>query len=391
VADLHFIFLVAAIGLRLITQLSRRLNDPHLQKLGYLYLLKLLALLVLLYVAWVPMLDPGSTDFGYDPQRYYHYSKILVDSGFDITEVLSIENLNYVGILYYYAVVMAVFGQNPVSPMLINAFVTLLAVLCLVRLGYMIKRERSNQDWWLGLAILLPEVFWFDALTARETLSMSLITISSSFIAGYLIRRSDDHIKSKNVILVVVPSLLLLAIVRSSALLAPITTMVLLFLSLRQAKQNRALALGVLFFAVIVVLLEPVVSTILGSSNVGYAWIFGQLTGVDKDGVELEGLGTFAKLLVPSNPFQAVLFVPVRLLLYLLAPLGVASFQLGGLLQGNWSSWQYLMMLLSALLNLLLFPLAVASLLHSLRSKNRSQLALNIPLWVTLGMIAGVT
>lgn len=386
-----FLF-VAVVGLRMITGLTRQIHDPHVQKLGYVYLIKLLALLILLHVAWIPMLDPSSPNYGYDPQRYYYLARSLADTGFNISAIRSIENLNYIGIVYYYGVVFALLGQNPVLPALINAFVTLLATLLLVRVGYMIKRERNHHDWWLGLAMVLPEVIWFDVMTARETLTMALIAIITLSVAGYLIRRADDRFSLKNV-LVAVPALLLLALVRSSFMLAPLAAIALLILTMRQTKRNRAVGLGALVIVVLVILLEPAVSLILGSSGVGYTWIFSVLTGLNQNAtsqvLNLEGLGTFARLLIPTNPIQAALFVPARLLLYLIAPLGVASFQLDGLMQGNWISWQFLMMALSALLNLLLFPLAVASLLYSLQRKGRSLLAFNLPLWITLGMIAG--
>ena len=126
--------------------------------------------------------------FGYDPQRYYFDAKTLIEGGFD-SEIARAINIDYTGIVYYYGVLFALLGQNPVIPALVNAFITLLATLLLVRVGYQIKRERGPHDWRLGLGMVLPEVLWFDTITARETLVMSLYLIAALSVARYFIRK----------------------------------------------------------------------------------------------------------------------------------------------------------------------------------------------------------
>lgn len=181
---------IAFVGLLLIIRLSWQLTDPNMQKLGYVFLLKLLLVLLLVRFGWMPQLELYSATWGGDPARYYYMAQNLGRAGLSL---LAVQGLNYTGILFYYGLVFAVFGFNHLVPALINTFVTLLATLLLVRIGYKIKRRRSPWDWTLGLCMIVPEVLWYDVITSRETLTMSLIVISVLSLAWYFMRNSGDR------------------------------------------------------------------------------------------------------------------------------------------------------------------------------------------------------
>jgi len=107
---------VSLSGLLLIQRLQNRLGDPDLQLLGYVWLSKLLLSICLLYAGWIPLLDPATNpDWGFDPMRYYLYAQELVENGFSLPMNIS---LNYAGILYYYGIIFALLGNNPVIRLL---------------------------------------------------------------------------------------------------------------------------------------------------------------------------------------------------------------------------------------------------------------------------------
>ena len=105
------------------------LDDRKLKILGSFWLIKVIATLFLLFVGWMPQLDPSSPLWGYDPQRYYQYGWDLVQRGWD---PIGLEQ-NYQGVIFYYGAIFSIFGHNPVIPAFINAFITLLGTLFLIR------------------------------------------------------------------------------------------------------------------------------------------------------------------------------------------------------------------------------------------------------------------
>ncbi|MBC8555411.1 MAG: hypothetical protein H8D23_37835 [Candidatus Brocadiales bacterium] len=163
-SSVMLLFFVSISGLVICRRMQISLNDPALRVLGYFWLIKLGMTFVLLYAGWIPQLDfVTSSAWGYDPQRYYLQAQQLIDNNWSASFI----SLNYVGILYYYAAIFFMFGQNPVVPALINIFVTLIATLYLIKVGYEIRSRRSSRDWTLAFALLLPEMLWYDVMTSR--------------------------------------------------------------------------------------------------------------------------------------------------------------------------------------------------------------------------------
>jgi len=381
---------VAGTGITLITRLRLQLRDPHLQKLGYAFLAKLLLILVVLYVGWTPQLDPTGEIFGYDPQRYYFQAGELAESGFAPSESL----INYVGILYYYGVLFALFGQNPVLPALINTCVTLLATLVLIRVGYRIKRERAPTDWTLGLAMIIPEVVWFDALTARESLTMALMTMATLWMGGYLIRKPGDRLSLVVVYLGSMVALGLLGLIRTSALVPAFGGMILLLTFLKITGARRLVGSFVVGAGGIILLLAPTLSMGLGSYDFDYFDVLVRIT--TRDNQFLEGMTwserSLGELLIPENVFQSAAFAFPRLVFYLVAPLPQIGFSLRGLMDGNWFDWQALAMSMSSALYIALLGLALAGLVQAfLIGKWRDGLVMHLPCWVTLLAVAGGT
>ena len=381
---------VAVVGLVMITRLSQMLEDPRLQKLGYVFLFKLCALLFVLYAGWIPMLNPDLPLFGYDPQRYYFDAQTLNQAGFDLGVVRDI-NVNYTGIVYFYGMLFALLGSNPVIPALVNTFITLLASLLVVRVGYQIKREREPRDWRLGLCMIIPEVIWFDGLTSRETLVMSLYVIVTLSMAGYFIRKSADRFTLWHVVFAV-PAMLLLGLIRTPILIPTVGSVILLFLAFRMPVQRRLLGFVIIGAAMFVFILVPVLSMRFGSYQFDYFRILDWISRRDETFLaRMTWSGrSLGQLLIPDNRVEAVAFVFPRLLIYIVAPWPNIGFSLSGLVNGSWSDWQSLMQSASSLLYIAYFPLAIAALVQAVRRREwKSAFAFNIPCWLMLLTIAG--
>lgn len=376
-------------GLLLITQLPRQLGDPRLQWLGYVWLGKLALTLFLLYAGWIPDLDQiSSSSWGYDPQRYYFQAQELVDNNWQIPSTIS---LNYAGILYYFGAIFTLVGRNPVVPALINTFTTLLATLLMVRVGFEIKTERSRGDWLLGVAIVLPEVLWYDVLTAREGIMMALLTICSLSAGRFLVGRRR---LGWDTVAVVGTTALGIGLIRPPMLL-PTTLIILLLVLLLRPPQRGRDVLGLFLIGVMaaIQLLTPAFSLRLGLGDFSLAEIPDRILVEDTSELLIlyeSSQRSIGQLLIPGTLLEAVGTALPRAVLDIVAPIPKLGFTLSGLLQGSWLDWQSLMVTLSALLNIALFPLAIASLIHTVRNREsgRAGFVFHVPYWTLLVSIA---
>jgi hypothetical protein len=381
---------VAFGGLALCRSTQANLNDPSLKILGYFWLIKIGLTLFLLYAGWMPLLDPSSVSWGYDPQRYYIQAKELADNDWSPDFL----NLNYVGILYYYGAIFYVIGHNPVIPALINAFVTLMASLYLVKVGYEIKGQREPRDWTLAFPLLLPELLWFDVMTARETLVAALMLFAMLTAGRYLARTAP--ISLSKVMVIVGLSVLAIAAVRTSIILPVFASIVVMILLVKPQRGSQFVQRSILAVAAAVTfIVGPGIAGYLG----GYDFDIGnalQLASSAKDNIassaDMEwSENSIGLLLMPEGLLQSIMFLPPRMVLYLVAPLPNISVPVSDLLAGSWGAWQFLFTLLSSVINVLAFPYALASFAQSIKRRKESAapLIFHISYWVTFMAIAG--
>ena len=384
-------FTITIIGFILCLRLQDRLNDPKLKILGYFWLLKLCITLILLFIGWMPLLDPSSANWGYDPQRYYYQAQELTENHW-----IFIGGLNYLGILYYYGAIFFIFGHNPIIPALFNSFVTLLATLYVISFAYEINPYRQTRDWTIAWALLLPEILWFDVITSRETLLGALLIIV--FVTfGRLIIRSKQ-ISIAKYIFILSLTLLIIAAVRTSMLLPVIGSIILLFL-LKKTKQYirfyQLIAFGIIFF--VIFSMNNTFTTFIGGDafDVGKA-INSSLS--TKDNIVTLGSesmeyskNSISQILLPEGLFQSIIFMPPRMILYLLAPLPNISVSFIELIDGNWRAWQKLLTILSSIINIFAMPYILAATIQAIRTRkeNIASLTLIIPFWLTFIAIAG--
>lgn len=377
-------------GLALCRSTQVQLGDPALRVLGHLWVAKVAISLVLLFAGWIPQLDPTLSMWGYDAQRFYLQAQELIANQW-LPQFVS---LNYVGILYYYGAIFFAFGRNPVIPALINALVTLLATLYVVKVGYEIKRDRGPRDWTLGLALLLPEILWFDVLTSRETLVAALIVFSLLTVGRFFAHTAS--ISRLRLVVVVSTSVLAIAAVRTSMLLPVVASILLMMLLVRTSTAPRLSKVAIVAAAMGAgLLVVPGMTGVLA----GYGFDIGAVltsvtTGSDNIALSTEvqwSQNSIGMLLIPNGFLQSLLFLPARMILYLVAPLPNILVSLNGLLVGDWSAWQTLLILISSIINLIALPYALASLVCSVKDRkaNSAPLIFHVPYWTTFIAIAG--
>ena len=380
---------ISTAGLEICKRVRRQLNDASLGLLGYFWVAKLGVTLILLYAGWVPQLDPATSPvWGYDPQRYFAYAQEIVDNDWAADTI----GLNYLGIVYYYAAMLFVFGNDPVIPALINAFVTLLAACYLIVTAYEVNpRRKSPRHWTLCLVLLLPDMLWFDVMTSRESLSAALLLLALLTAGRYL--GQTTRVSLIQFLAFSIVAIAAIGAVRTSLLL-PVFLAVSVMVFLVQPKGQGHSIRSIIYAATTIILLpvalglisvfdfdldETVRNIILPSDNFALS-----------EDAEWTS-DSIGRMLIPNGALQAILFTPPRLLLYLLAPLPNLKVSLADMLGGSWEAWQYLCLLLTAIANVAMMPFALASLGASIRNRieNSAPLILHLSYWITLIALAG--
>lgn len=385
---LLFTFLTLS-GIWLCNGTMRTLSDRQLRVLPTFWLIKMFATLVLLYLGWIPQLDPSSSaSWGYDPQRYYEYSWDLVQNNWN---PYTIEQ-NYQGLLYYYGAIFNVFGRNPVIPALINSYVTLLGTLFLIRASYHFMPVRTHKDWRIAYILLVPETLWFDVMTSRETLMAVLIVVAVITMGRYLIR--VDRLSLVKTLLLTMTALAGILAVRTSMAISVLVSVAALVLMLRSRRTSGPLIKG-LFLVLIVAALAagPWIQNKIGGYDINYVETLDRLQSFEANiAAQMEwGDRSIGLLLTPSNLWQSLAFLPPRMVLYLAAPFPNVVVPVSELVSGYWGAWQRLMTIPTSALMLLGFPYVLAGTALALRVRKAYPAMLIIPLtfWITFAAVAG--
>lgn len=371
---------------------ARRLADRKLRVLGTLWLIKVGLTLFLLYAGWIPQLDPAASgSWGYDPQRFYQDAHDLIENGWN-----PLAGSNYQGIIFYYGAFFYLFGHNPVIPALINAFVTLLGTLFLIRVAYEFKARRSSRDWALAYLLLIPEFLWYDVMTSRETLAAVLVLVSTLSIGRYLV--GPVKVPLLRTLLVGGGCLIALLAVRTSMAIPVVASLVMMGLFLRSSHRV-SLAQKLIFSGLTVglLLLGPMVQQIVGGSDFDYFVALQVATSFEENVASNININanwsenSIGLLLAPKNAFEAILLVVPRTVLYLVAPLPNIAISITDLLAGSWSAWQRLFTIPTSLLMIGALPYALAGFAQALRQRKQwpAPLVLHISFWITLLAIAG--
>lgn len=384
-----FVF-AAALGVYLCQKTAHDLKDHRLVCLSYFWLAKLAVSLFLLYAGWMPMVSPDTPVIsGYDPIRYYYYSQELIDSGWRPDSF----NLNYMGVLYYYGAIFALFGRNPVTPALINSLLTLFLSLYLVKTAYEIKPERHRNDWLIGLVLLMPELLWYDVITSRETVTSFFLLVPLISAGRYLAKTAA--VSLLNVVVALMASTIAIAALRTSMLLPFSLSMLLMlaFLRRRNLRRSGIQRAVLLFLGVAAIVVGPIITRQLGGYEFDLGEIFHVTVSASRNVAASADMSwsdqSIGMLLLPEGVAQSILFVFPRMLLYLIAPLPYvfAPFQSAY----GYIDWQSMMTLLSSIVNVFMFPMLIASFYYALRGRlnNSAPLMFHIIFWPSMLAIAG--
>jgi hypothetical protein len=388
---LIFVF-ITVVGVYLCRFTAIRLADKRLNVLGTFWLIKVGMTLFLLYAGWIPQLDPSSVNWGYDPQRYYFDSYDLIQNGWN-----PLAANNYQGIIFYYGSIFYLFGHNPVIPALINAFVTLLGTLYLIRLAYELQSRRTMRDWTIAYLLLIPEFLWYDVMTSRETLAATLVIVSILTFGRFF--ASPITVSLVRTLLIGLVSIIFLLLVRTSIAIPVVLSIFAFAIFLRGSRQmSFTIKFFIFVFAFSLLAFGSQLQQLFGGSDVGAADLISIVESRSSTEVIEGATGSNATwsqnsvgmLLLPHSVFQSILFTFPRAILYLVSPLPAFTVPIADLINGSWSAWQKLFVIQSSVLYILALPYSMAGFLLAYKQRKQypGPLVFHISFWITLLAIA---
>lgn len=356
---LALVWITAIGGAILIFRTAHRANEERVLRLVHVWALKLIAGIAILYFGWMPGLDPLSENYGYDPQRFYDQAQILQRAGYS-TSAAAV--MNYTGVLYVYAVVFGLFGANSFAPALVNALVSIWAILVVLRFLYALPQHRRNY-WLAGLTIIIPEIIWFDDLVSRETLTTALLTVGILGCTSYLLPRDSVRRLHVTSFRVAILSLVLLGILRMSALAAAIAAIGVIYFAHRMTFKQRVVAVTVFVVISGALAVAPAIIRTLGGYKLDYLKELNPSFRAEtalRDPNFVWSEGSIGRRLIGDTPAKLVLFTPIRMVVYLVLPLPNARVSFAELADGQWLPWQTALTAASAAIYIVLIPYVIA-------------------------------
>lgn len=360
-------------------------GDLKLNILSNFWLIKIAVTLLLLYMGWIPGLSPESPNWGYDPQRYYMYAQSLIESNWIPTY-----GINYHGIVFYYAFIFFLFGINPVIPALINIFITLLGTLYLINISYRLKLNKINSNWVFSFLLLIPEFLWYDVMTARETL-MAIMIIFSTIPMGEYIANVNSFSLIKTLALFLFCSAVIL-MVRTSMVI-PVVVSLLAMIFIFKSRYSALKKLLTVMICIGATTIGMLIQNYIGGEGTNLLSLLESLQSFEGNiASQMDwGSNSIGLLIAPNNFWQAILFTPIRMLLYLAAPLPSITISMSELADGGYQAWQNLLVIPTSITMLLGFPYVLAGTALAWRSRKSYSEALIIPtiFWITFITVAG--
>ena len=382
-------FIVHYLGFHQIRNTIKKTKDENFEILINLWSIKLFVLFSLLFVGWIPELDPSSsTTWGYDPQRYYEDSWRLVNENWDT----SIFSLNYLGVLYYYGFIFFIFGKNPVIPALINSFVTLIATLYLITSILRYLPDKISDNWKISFLVLIPEILWYDVMTSRETIMASVIIFATLLVSNYFFLTKKYNLL-RTIFLLFFLFLLILAI--RTTMLIPLMLSYLIFFTFKKSenRSQKVFKLLILTLCIFGIFAGKYIQDYLGGYAIDYQNIIENIQKSENNIAQQSDWSnkSVGSLFLPSNTMQSLIFLFPRMLLYIASPLPIIMVSFSEFLNGSWFAWQWLMTIITALLMLFYFPYVISSTVYSwhIRKTHPFVIIFPIALWINFIAVSG--
>ncbi len=300
----HIAVMIVAYGL--ISYQLKPYNKKYVVRFFNVFMISYIISLLILHFNWMQYLEQDTfNELSFDPQRYYDIASEYVDREFEGA------SMNYVGIVYIYAILFRTFGLDPLVPLFINELLALYATLLITNV--FAKKKESAISFFVFI-LLIPELLYYNVLSSREVLSMGFATIVACKI--YALQSHYDIVD----VIILTASFFLLAVVRTPfAMTAALGYMLFVLLSKKRKKST-------IFWGVLVICVAGYIGLSF-SESLGSAVDSDELENMieSRTGGENEAhknynysANSVTRLLIPHNQVQFVVFGVIRSFLYVI-------------------------------------------------------------------------
>ncbi len=368
-------------------------GDNRLSYLPLVWILKIVIACLFVRFGWQDELArDGLLYYAYDAKRYYYESYELINNKW-----VPHTHINSSGILYYYALIFYFFGHSPYVSAIVNSFVTLLAVVTVFKALYKITVDYPHRRWVLIYILLIPDLIWYDSITAREGICASLLLMAFTNIQQLIKECNHNDTLIKNIFLFFLSCTILL-LIRSTMLWAIFTVLVLLSLFLLKNYKNNSIQIArcsaALIIVILAIALRPIALKETGSKTLGWVATMSTLTSAEKNAASTSSQWSeksLGKAIIPDNLAQAVVYLPIRMMAYLLAPIPNIPITREDIAQNRYSVWQNLCAIATSLLIILIFPYCLLGIwnLIPIRKERISYIVWCLAFLATWACIAG--
>lgn len=364
-------------------------RDPKLSVLELIWLVKIPLTLVLIIGGWLKDISlPENLFFAYDPKGYFYNAMLLVENGWKPTV-----GLNSTGILYYYGFIFFIISHNPFAPALINIFISLAVILFTIRSLY-VNQKLNSRYWTICSLLVIPELLWFDAITAREGICTAMILLAVVSLRNLFYSKSSLSYQIIFAGLAALSSLMVLLL--RGPLILPIALLVVIALFfLRSSLKHRFVVMvTVSFIAIGFVALRPTI--LVKTMSVPSSWgaTLQTLTAFDNNYAAKDSSwsnSSIGRLIAPNNIYQAIAFIPPRMFVYLVAPLPNIPINMKLIHENRYSLWQNICAVLTGAIEIALFPFCLTGLLLAIKARrdDPASLFMHLSFWLVWAAIAG--
>ena len=307
--------LLLGITLLLFSRICRVREDfDQISVFKIVFLIRIIVLLVVYTLIWKERIESG-TD-GFDPSRYYYLAKSLIENGLDSSRIGLAYNYN--GIIFWYAILFILFGQNPIVALIANHFTTMIAALMMYDMlsDVLEGNTLSSKRRWIMLFLFTPEIMRYDVMSSREMICLFLYTgiVFLSMKIYFLNKSSLKYLMIEGLLL------LGLALVRLVFVLPAL--FFIFIVVMKMINRRKAASIFFVTFTMLCIMLAFRWNSVLGSSVVNLLEPMSRAIS-NSSSLELDAWSknSIGRLLVIDSPVKLLLYAPLRMIAYLVEPL----------------------------------------------------------------------
>jgi len=270
--------------------------------------------LVLMYLYWTPyMAENWATNFDtFDPVKYYAIASEIVRG--DMNSAIIAFPVSWI-----YVVLLTILGRDPLIPFFVNSIALLYAVLILCK--YLSKDNQWHIKHYSFL-LLIPEVIYFNMMSAKDTICM-ICAVIIFVLSHKIIEKKHNSLD----IVIVVLSFVAMVLARTSMSFVAILGVIMM--TIFSGKFN---VKKLLFLLIVIGIVGGAITLSIGLGSHESTFnvqekIEGEMNGDMSvaNTLEDQSKDSFMKYLVPSNPFEFIIFGIIRSFCYVIIDPGMIT------------------------------------------------------------------